>query len=574
MPQHNQSSGQEHAHDHSGQENEQWSPGRSMLPPPLQLSSGDESNGDAGGNDANGQTDFDTELEGLKSSDLSKKDANPGTNNQQEMVALFVKDLQNMKEKWGTENVTEDWVAWLTRRMTSLFLYLTHNASSRPIPTDEKTGGQVSEVEFAKPLWYYRSQSKGTHPHEKFYRNILHYLKDQEGLDMGSEAVGGQTYPHDFNSLILPIRETAMDAARLAHPNSDGTNPVDKSQMSEVRSHAADAKLHKGTEDEKTVGKTQHSDHTYSTSKGGHFNSQFSGPKAARYGLRQTNSAVYREAIEMLIASGGDTFGQTINLIIDFVKRHFFGATAGKLPSTPSQMERANQDLNAYIDQLDAQLNAQAEEGTTQLEQLQQDGGEAFEQMSSPEEQEEIRELAYAENTGTDTSLDEEGIDYRRTFGNALAESMAGAGFSYVNVFTDEKNPNLQIQPTKPRFANAAYSYSEPYHQVGYVGLVMSFLGGLLNSKGRAMGVVANRRQSFGFMRPSLTDTAESIRFSLGTQPLEYSQVVLASMVELDQKMGGASEEQVKYAFKVINEGQGQTRLTKFFTAEANQQNS
>lgn len=71
----------------------------------------------------------------------------------------------------------------------------------------------------------------------------------------------------------------------------------------------------------------------------------------------------------------------------------------------------------------------------------------------------------------------------------------------------------------------------------GLTNVLLGFLGGLINANAKKMGLhlYVQRRQSFGFLRPTLTDVGTlKIRLSLGLEPAIFAEVVSESLQQLD----------------------------------------
>ncbi|MEW6346945.1 MAG: DUF4157 domain-containing protein [Pseudomonadota bacterium] len=134
-------------------------------------------------------------------------------------------------------------------------------------------------------------------------------------------------------------------------------------------------------------------------------------------------------------------------------------------------------------------------------------------------------------------------LDARRRAAEAVARTAAeGKGSPHFNVYNVEGNPNLHIRLTNAGSASADYPF--------LVDAAVAYLGGLLNflCKSAGIPVFTLRRQSFGFMTPTLTDTDQSIRLSMGgLQPDLYVDVVLHALSVMDAaltELDGAFKEE------------------------------
>lgn len=459
----------------------------------------------------------------------------PGAEEVRNKLMFVIRDLQRIRDRgYLREGIPVPQAGEeLAETLVPFFMMFTHNASHRPGKGDQS---QVSSIERAKPLYYFRSQSNLTHPHERFYVNALEFLRNEYGDGEGKVTINGEAInlgSKSNNKPLLPSNTSPVDTANSALPGTQTVSGVGVTSVPVAQNG-------------EQIGSVNTSQGTYN------------GPKAAHFGMRRTNPEAYRQGIELLFKGGMGQFRTGVDNIINFMKDHFLGKGDGKLTSQGAR-EKARAQVDANLDLIaskEAELNAEAKREYRELWNAGRPG-------------QELHNAAYADGTETDSSLDTENIEYKKDFGNALAEVLRGANFGYLRVFTDKRNPNVQIMPTRPRYSTGTYSTGEDYHTVGYIGAVMSYLGGLLNKNGRGMGIVVNRRQSFGFMRPTLTDTAASIRFSLGTQPPEYAQVIFRSLKQLDRQLGSASHAQIWSAFEIFKSGKGQTRLTQYFSAPA-----
>jgi hypothetical protein len=71
----------------------------------------------------------------------------------------------------------------------------------------------------------------------------------------------------------------------------------------------------------------------------------------------------------------------------------------------------------------------------------------------------------------------------------------------------------------------------------GLTNVLIGFLGGLINYNAALAGqhVFMQRRQSFGFLRPTITDIGSlKARISIGTEPIQYADIILQSLRQFD----------------------------------------
>lgn len=108
-------------------------------------------------------------------------------------------------------------------------------------------------------------------------------------------------------------------------------------------------------------------------------------------------------------------------------------------------------------------------------------------------------------------------------------------------------------------------------YEEGVTNIIIGFFGGLLNHYCEVNSFFINtqRRQSFGFLRPTLTDAGNLImRLSLGLEPEIFDEVVLNALETLDDLLTqfdfiNPTDETVKQGFEVVETKGGGNRFRK-----------
>ncbi len=126
-------------------------------------------------------------------------------------------------------------------------------------------------------------------------------------------------------------------------------------------------------------------------------------------------------------------------------------------------------------------------------------------------------------------------LSYRNQINQYL--SICGTRYANFKVFTSKGHPNLYIQLNNPPFSDKDYDPTKTNHTEGWINVILSFLGGLLNflCSTAHTNIKVIRRQSFGFNRPTLTDAGRAVRLSLGNQPPSFAFIVESALEILDQ---------------------------------------
>jgi len=126
-------------------------------------------------------------------------------------------------------------------------------------------------------------------------------------------------------------------------------------------------------------------------------------------------------------------------------------------------------------------------------------------------------------------------LKYRSSINDYL--SICGTRYVNFKVFTSKGHPNLYIELNNPPCADQNYDPTKTNHTEGWVNVILSFLGGLLNflTNQAQTNIRVIRRQSFGFNRPTLTDAGQAVRLSFGNQPPSFVFIVESALEILDQ---------------------------------------
>ena len=453
-----------------------------------------------------------------------------GGDKHRQLLAHVVQDLRQI-QGWladlDDKTVAERLHSALVERLPAVLLYLVHNSSHDPPHGLAK----VQATEASNPLYYYRSQSKRKHPHEVFYFQLLEYVQTTV-LDKVSGSVkkdrGMQRLPATGEQ-ILPS-EPAMK--KLTADNVGSGAPLSVAT-------AWSAKDVNGTS-------------LFFTKTRG-----YKGDTAAQVGMRKTNAQVYSDGLRTLFAASG-SLADGIGHLIAFLQRFYAvpDAPADELPPTEQVMAELNQVCVA-IDKLGPELGAERPASSRSKD----DHGRGNDDHSTPEV------------GGERGSLFDESLAYRGSFAEALARAMSQVSLSHLTVFTFKDHPNLAIQTGAPPLTSAkTYSVAASYHEEGWTNAVLSFFGGLLNHFAAVHGqaVYVTRRQSFGFLRPTLTDTKESFRLSLGAQPVGYADVILEALCHLEAAISSLAPDIAARALLIVEKkGKDGDRVMRYLRSDS-----
>ena len=153
----------------------------------------------------------------------------------------------------------------------------------------------------------------------------------------------------------------------------------------------------------------------------------------------------------------------------------------------------------------------------------------------------------------SDTNLASNLLTYRINRVENIKTKVAMLNLQNISVKDTQKNiTNLMIR-LYPSCNDTTDLYTE-----GVTNVLLSFFSGILNHLSQKQGVCVytNRRQSFGFLRPSVTDAGcLVVRLSLGLEPNSFDSVVINAVKEFDLLLGefkfdNKSHVKVKEVFK------------------------
>lgn len=127
-------------------------------------------------------------------------------------------------------------------------------------------------------------------------------------------------------------------------------------------------------------------------------------------------------------------------------------------------------------------------------------------------------------------------IKYRIQTCEYIMQLVRNHKFKYVKPFHLEKCQNLMIEVFLPPHVDKMDTFE---HMHGWMKLVCGFFGGLINHYANISNehVYTLMRDSYGFLKPTLSICGESIRLSAGIQPFAYSKIFAESLIELDKAL-------------------------------------
>jgi hypothetical protein len=169
-------------------------------------------------------------------------------------------------------------------------------------------------------------------------------------------------------------------------------------------------------------------------------------------------------------------------------------------------------------------------------------------------------------------------LQYRAALSDRIARSVgavdAVGALQFLDAYASPRNPNLTVAVRLPPFTSQHYLLDKAAHQA-WVNLVLSFFGGTLNQLSAQQTdqghVHCTRRQSFGFLRPTLTDTGESFRLSLGIQPPTYGRIVVAALHQVDAAIAALRSGTMQRALFIVEDkgksGAGD-RITRYLASD------
>lgn len=143
------------------------------------------------------------------------------------------------------------------------------------------------------------------------------------------------------------------------------------------------------------------------------------------------------------------------------------------------------------------------------------------------------------------------------------AANLSQHQFKYLSLTGTMQNTTCLYIRCYPKFSDPSSTYQE-----GVTNALVSLFGGLLNHRlARAgMDLRVTRRQSFGFLRPTLTDVGDlTIRLSLGIEGDYFDPILMQALADLDQllqafPLDNQKHTQVKSLFAIHNPTEGKSR--------------
>jgi hypothetical protein len=418
----------------------------------------------------------------------------------------------------------------LVDRLPAALLYLAHNSSHAPPQGLAKVQGREAN----NPLVYFRSQSDSGHPHEQFYFDLIDFIR-RNVKPSNMPGRQKQIMPSQPAMKAL-VKNNAEDDSKIAPSTEWNVHDTGAGQVYKKIMKPVPVK-----EGEKPKDKTD-----------------YDGPIAAYVGMRKSNAHVYSDGLAALFTAYG-SLADGIGQLITFLKAHY------ELSDAPVSEPPAIPVIKAEIVNVRTRLAAlEASPPSAQgapAPQAQDDDAmpvEAAEASASGEE--------------GGRSLFHDSLASRSSFSETLAEAMSTVSLSRLTVFASKGQPNLSIQTGAPPFTTSAYKVDMSYHQDGWNNAVLCFFGGLLNHVAAVHGqpVFVTRRQSFGFLRPTLTDTKESLRLSLGAQPIGYANVIIEALCSLDAAISSFSPAAALRALRIVEDGdKGGDRVMRYFRSDA-----
>ncbi len=143
-------------------------------------------------------------------------------------------------------------------------------------------------------------------------------------------------------------------------------------------------------------------------------------------------------------------------------------------------------------------------------------------------------------------------LSYRTARVDAIKQHMQSNPLNHIKIDSNQHNITCLFIRLYPEFKINNDTYKE-----GVTNVLLSFFGGLLNhySEQSGLRLHTERRQSFGFLRPTITDAGcLMLRLSLGVEPAAFDNVVLKSLSKLNElletfKFDQATHDSVKHVF-------------------------
>jgi hypothetical protein len=108
--------------------------------------------------------------------------------------------------------------------------------------------------------------------------------------------------------------------------------------------------------------------------------------------------------------------------------------------------------------------------------------------------------------------------------------------FKHIKPFHVKYSQNLMIEVLSPPNADKDGYKVNSFEHAGWVNIINGFFGGLLNhcANKKQIYIYTIIRDSYGFLRPTLTVCGTAIRLSMGLQPSFYDEIVADALIMLD----------------------------------------
>jgi hypothetical protein len=170
--------------------------------------------------------------------------------------------------------------------------------------------------------------------------------------------------------------------------------------------------------------------------------------------------------------------------------------------------------------------------------------------------------------TGNTPKLYSELFKYRIQLADTINSNSKKLDLEHLIISTTEDSTCVYID-LYPEFTDKIRESNN--YKEGFTNVIIGFFGGLLNHHAHRRGlfIQTDRRQSFGFYQPTLTDIGTMrIRLSLGLEPEIYAEIVADSLRDLDKILDeydftSAKNKKVKDCFVAEHKPKGKTVTEK-----------
>ena len=132
-------------------------------------------------------------------------------------------------------------------------------------------------------------------------------------------------------------------------------------------------------------------------------------------------------------------------------------------------------------------------------------------------------------------SIYDKSLKYRANCCAKVMELVSCHDFKYIKPFQVEGSQNLMIEVFPPPRSDFKYTTASQEH-LAWTCFIECFFCALLNNQSKLMGshIHTTLRDSYGFLRPTLTPCGRSFRLSMGLQPTSYARIVGVALIKLD----------------------------------------